>query len=64
MTHQTPDRLRLVLTDQGDIGTITVDMESFFEFTFDLAEQLKDLEREMTDWQRSTRRRGQGRHAW
>ncbi|MDP7015632.1 MAG: hypothetical protein QGG36_07520 [Pirellulaceae bacterium] len=41
MSEKTQD-LRLVLTDDGP-GRITVGMEEFFGFSFELAEDLEDL---------------------
>ncbi|MEC9002159.1 MAG: hypothetical protein VX644_02205 [Planctomycetota bacterium] len=44
----TSPHVQLVLTGDCSYGRIRVDMESFFEFSFDLTEQLQSLE---ADWQ-------------
>jgi len=44
----TSPHVQLVLTGDCSFGKIRVDMESFFEFSFDLTEQLQSLE---ADWQ-------------
>ena len=43
MASRTQQKTQLVLTNEHDLGQISVDMESFFEFSFDLAEDLQDL---------------------
>jgi hypothetical protein len=40
--HSTP-ALELVLTRDDGLGRIAVDMQSFFELSFELAEDLQDL---------------------
>jgi hypothetical protein len=62
MSEKSPDTktMRLVLTDQrSDIGRIAVDMEAFFEFSFELAEELEDLVQQWSHMAppRSTRKR-------
>jgi hypothetical protein len=44
----TSSDVQLVLTGDCSFGRIRVDMESFFEFSFDLTEQLQSLE---ADWE-------------
>ena len=44
----TSPHVQLVLTGDCSFGRIRVDMESFFEFSFDLTEQLQALE---ADWE-------------
>ena len=44
----TSPHVQLVLTGDCSFGRIRVDMESFFEFSFDLTEQLQSLE---TNWE-------------
>ena len=41
-------QLQLVLTRDSSVGRIRVNMESFFEFSFDLTEQLQGL---VEDWE-------------
>jgi len=48
MTSRSQQKTQLVLTKELGLGQIQVDMESFFEFSFDLAEDLQDLIR---SWQ-------------
>ena len=43
MTENSSTRPQLALTDAGELGQIVVDLESFFEFSFWLAEELEDL---------------------
>ena len=43
MNQQTRKPVRLVLTDERGLGKIQVDMESFFEFSFWIAEELQDM---------------------
>lgn len=43
MAGKSPSSLNLVLTDDDGLGSISVDMEAFFEFSFWLAEELEDL---------------------
>ena len=43
----TSPQVQLVLTRDSSVGRIRVDMESFFEFSFDLTEQLQCL---VEDW--------------
>ena len=43
MANKTPEKLQLVLTENDGMGRISVGMEAFFEFSFDLAEDLEDL---------------------
>ena len=43
MANKTPAKLQLVLTEHDGMGRIAVGMEAFFEFSFDLAEDLEDL---------------------
>ncbi|MCS5574419.1 MAG: hypothetical protein NZ789_15935 [Pseudomonadales bacterium] len=44
----TSPHVQLVLTGDCSFGRMRVDMESFFEFSFDLTEQLQSLE---ADWE-------------
>ena len=46
MTSSSPD-LQLILTGDSSYGRIRVNLESFFAYSFDLAEQLQALE---SDW--------------
>lgn len=43
MPEQSPATLELVLTQNDGLGRIAVDMQAFFELSFDLAEELQDL---------------------
>jgi hypothetical protein len=43
MTGNSPENLQLVLTAEEGTGKIVVSMEAFFEFSFELAEDLEDL---------------------
>lgn len=43
MTENSSTRPRLALTDADELGQIVVDLESFFEFSFWMAEELEDL---------------------
>ena len=43
MTSRSQQKTQLVLTNENGRGQILVDMESFFEFSFELAEDLQDL---------------------
>ena len=43
MTSRSQHKTQLVLTNQMGLGQILVDVEAFFEFSFDLAEDLQDL---------------------
>ncbi|MCA9173463.1 MAG: hypothetical protein KDB14_03170 [Planctomycetales bacterium] len=38
-----PEETRLVLADGEGLGTISVNMQSFFEFSFWMAEELEEL---------------------
>ena len=43
MPEKTPPTFDLVLVRDPALGRITVDMQAFFDFSFDLAEDLQDL---------------------
>ncbi len=43
MTNDSAPQVKLVLCEHEGIGRITVELESFFEFSFWLAEELQDL---------------------
>ena len=43
MARKSPENLQLVLTAHEGMGKIVVSMEAFFEFSFELAEELEDL---------------------
>ncbi len=43
MPSNTPDSMRLVLSDADGLGRLEVDLESFFALSFELAEDLEDL---------------------
>ena len=43
MTSRSQQKTQLVLTNRQGLGQILVDVEAFFEFSFDLAEDLQDL---------------------
>ncbi len=43
MARKSPETLQLVLTADEGLGSIAVDMDAFFEFSFELAEELEDL---------------------
>lgn len=43
MARKSPENLQLVLTAHEGMGQIVVGMDAFFEFSFELAEELEDL---------------------
>jgi hypothetical protein len=43
MPEKTPPVLELVLTRDDGLGRIAVDMQAFFDLSFDLAEDLQEL---------------------
>ena len=43
MTKELPDALEVVLAEEDGLGRIVVNMESFFEFSFWVSEELEDL---------------------
>jgi hypothetical protein len=43
MPEKTPHVLELVLTPNDGLGRIAVDMQAFFDLSFELAEELQDL---------------------
>lgn len=43
MARNSPEKLQLVLTAHEGLGQIIVDLDPFFEFSFELAEELEDL---------------------
>ena len=43
MPEKTPPVLELVLTKNDGLGRIAVDMQAFFDLSFELAEDLQDL---------------------
>jgi hypothetical protein len=43
MANESAPEVKLVLCDHEGMGRISVDLESFFEFSFWLAEELQDL---------------------
>lgn len=43
MPKKTPAVLELVLTRNDGLGRIAVDMQAFFDLSFELAEDLQDL---------------------
>lgn len=51
MTGKTPDTLQLILADDDGRGRITVDMDAFLEFSFDLTEDLQDM---VDQWSHAT----------
>jgi hypothetical protein len=66
MAYKTPEKLQLVLTENDGTGRIAVGMEAFFEFSFDLAEDLEDL---VTRWaylspRRSAKPRRTEKNGW
>jgi hypothetical protein len=48
MPEKTPPVLELVLTRNDGLGRISVDMQAFFDLSFELAEDLQDL---LARWQ-------------
>ena len=52
MTNDSSPQVKLVLCDNEGVGRITVDLESFFEFSFWMAEELQDLVAEHKDFAR------------
>ena len=54
MPENIPSTFQLVLTRDASLGRITVDMQAFFDFSFDLAEDLQDL---VERWQHVTPKR-------
>ncbi len=38
-----PQSFQLILSDRDGLGRLTVDLESFFEFSFSLADELQEL---------------------
>ena len=50
MTSGSQHKTQLVLTNQRDPGRILVDVEAFFEFSFELAEDLQDLVHRWRHW--------------
>lgn len=43
MARKSPENLQLVLAAHEGMGQIVVSMDAFFEFSFELAEELEDL---------------------
>ena len=43
MPHNKSAGRKLVLVDHAGLGSVRVDMEAFFEFSFWMAEELEDL---------------------
>jgi hypothetical protein len=43
MSQESTPEVKLVLCDHEGVGSITVDMEAFFEFSFWMAEELQDM---------------------
>jgi hypothetical protein len=43
MTNKPAKSMQLVLTRDSGVGSIKVDMEAFFDFSFWMAEELEDL---------------------
>ena len=43
MSQESAPEVKLVLCDNEGVGSITVDMEAFFEFSFWMAEELQDF---------------------
>ncbi|NLX55942.1 MAG: hypothetical protein GXY58_12595 [Planctomycetaceae bacterium] len=43
MANEASPQVRLILCDNEGLGRLSVGLESFFEFSFSLAEDLQDL---------------------
>jgi hypothetical protein len=43
MTNDSRETTKLVLSDDAGLGKVQVELESFFDFSFSLAEDLQDL---------------------
>lgn len=54
MPDKAPQTARLALTENDALGKIEVDLEAYFDFHFQLAEQLEDM---VAEWQHRLGRR-------